>query len=113
MTSMTVEEESTSQAPSATTDNTNDNSETAAQIIAASVVRDCQALAIVLPIALLSIIINAVFVGVGVYICIFLRRQKETNGEEKNHDHRNLEWSSKSIELAAPVHGNTLSDREG
>lgn len=117
MTSMTVGEQSTSQAPLATTDNTNDdNRETAAQIITASIVRDCQALAIVLPIALLSITINAVLVGVGVYICVSLRRQKETNGDrEKNCDHRNLEWSSKSIEPAAPVpvHNNTLSDSEG
>ena len=107
MTSMTTGEQSSTQPPSATMDN--DNSATAAQIIATNIVRDYQALAIVLPIALLLITINALLVGVGVYICVFLRRKKETNGEETSHDHGKLEWSSKSIESAAPVHNNTLS----
>ena len=107
MTSMTVGEQSSTQPPSATM--YNDNSATAAQITTTNVVRDYQALAIVLPIALLLIAINALLVGVGVYICVFLRHKKETNGEETSHDHGKLEWSSKSIESAVPVHDNTLS----
>ena len=107
MTSMTVGEQLSTQPPSATMNN--DNSATAAQIIATNIVRDYQALAILLPIALLSITINALLVGVGVYIYIFLRRKKEIKEEETSHDHGKLEWSSKSIESAVAVHDNTLS----
>ena len=104
-----------SQAPTATCtmDNTSVNSETAAQSIT-KVVKDYQALAIVLPIALLTIIINALLVGVSVYICVFLRGQKENNKEEDSRGYENLEWSSMSLELnnsAPPVYINTQSKR--
>ena len=67
-----------------------------------TIVRDYQALAIVLPIALLTIAINSLLVGVSVYICVFLKRssENETNEEgEKAHGYENLEWSSNSVEL--------------
>ena len=107
VTSTTVERQSSSPFQSVTTDN---NSEIASQ----TVIRDYQALAIVLPIALLTIAINALLVGVSVYICVFLKRQKETNrdGEEKVHGYENLEWSSNSVELndlTAPGYVNTPS----
>ena len=109
VTSTTVEEKQfSSPFQSVTTDNS--NSETAPQTI----VRDYQALAIVLPIALLTIAINALLVGVSVYICVFLRRssEKETNREEKVHGYENLELSSNSVEpndLTAPGYVNTPS----
>ena len=107
-TSTTVERQSSSTGfRSVTTDDS--NSETAAQ----TVIRDYQALAIVLPIALLTIAINALLVGVSVYICVFLRRQRETGREkEKAHGYENLEWSSNSVELAdstVPSYVNTPS----
>ena len=96
-------------------DSTSGKSETAAQSVT-KVVRDNQALAIVLPIALLTIIINALIVGVGVYICVFLRGRKENSEVEKSQGYAsgNLEWSSKSLERtnsAPPVHVNTQSGR--
>ena len=107
MTSVTIGEQSSTQPPLSTMND--DSSETAAQIIATNVVRDNQALAIVLPIALLSIAINVLLVGVGAYIYVFLKRKKETNGEERSHNHGKLEWPSKSIESAALMHNNTPS----
>ncbi len=108
VTSTTVERQFSSPFQSVTTDD--GNSETASQTI----IRDYQALAIVLPIAFLTIAINALLVGVSVYICVFLRRQKETDrdGEEKVHGYENLEWSSNSVELndlTAPGYVNTPS----
>ncbi len=107
MTSTTVERQFSSPFQSATTDN--DNSRTAAQII----IRDHQALAIVLPIALLTIAINVLLMGVNVYICVFLKRsEKETNRDEKIHGYENLEWSSNSVELndlSTPGYVNTPS----
>ena len=112
VTSTTVDLERQSSSPfqSVTTDNS--DSEIASQT--QTVVRDYQALAIVLPIALLTIAINALLVGVSVYVCVFLRRQKETNrdGKEKVHGYENLEWSSNSVELndlTAPGYVNTPS----
>ena len=95
VTSTTIERKSSSPFQSITTDNS--DSEIASQTI----VRDYQALAIVLPVALLTIAINVLLVGVSVYICVFLKRQKETNrdGKEKVHGYENLEWSSNSVEL--------------
>lgn len=105
--STTVERQFSSPFQSATTDD--DNSETAAQTI----IRDYQALAIVLPIALLTIAINALLVGVSVYICVFLKRsEKDTNKEKKIHGYENLEWSSNSVELndlSTPGYVNTPS----
>lgn len=69
--------------------------ETAAQSMTV-VVRDYQALAIVLPIALLTIIINAALVGVGVFICVFLRKDKKET--EQMHSNENFQLSTKSLE---------------
>ena len=99
VTSTTVERQSSSPFQSVTTDNSD------SEIVSQTIVRDYQALAIVLPIALLTIAINALLVGVSVYVCVFLRRQKETNRdgirEEKVHGYENLEWSSNSNDLTA------------
>ena len=107
VTSTTVERQSSSPFQSATTDNS--DSEIASQT--QTVVRDYQALAIVLPIALLTIAINALLVGVSVYVCVFLRRQKETNrdGKEKVHSYENLEWSSNSNDPTASRYVSTPS----
>ena len=62
------------------------------------IVRDNQAVAIVLPIALLTIIINAAIVGVGVFLCMYLNRQnKKENKIEHPHSYVNLEMSSNSL----------------
>ena len=110
VTSTTVDLERQSSSPfqSITTDNS--DSEIASQT--QTVIRDYQALAIVLPIALLTIAINALLVGVSVYVCVFLRRQKpETNrdGKEKVHGYENLEWSSNSNDLTASRYVSTPS----
>ena len=69
-------------------------------------------MAIVLPIALLTIAINAVIVVVGVYICIVMKGQKKNSktggyvGEEEGgqrhnmHATRSLEMSTRSLELS-------------
>lgn len=108
VTSTTVERQFSSPFQSIITDD--GSSETASQ----TVIRDYQTLAIVLPVALLTIAINALLVGVSVYVCVFLRRQKETNRdrEEKVHGCENLEWSSNSVklnDLTAPGYVNTPS----
>ena len=61
------------------------------------VVRDNQALAIVLPIALLTIIINAVLIGVGVYVCVFISRRNKDSKEGESHGYENMEMSSDSL----------------
>ena len=83
---------------------------TAAQLM---VVRDNQAVAIVLPIALLTIIINAAIVGVGVLLCILLnRRNKEKNVKERSHSYVNLEMSTtRSLERRDTEHTYANSDR--
>ena len=90
-TSTTVEEGSTT---AGTTTAAGDGA-TAAQSM---VVRDYQALAIVLPIALLTIIINAVLTGVGVYVCIFASRKNKDSKQGESRGYENLEMSPNSLE---------------
>ena len=75
--------------PLPTTFSVSGNGGTAAESMTL-VVRDNQAVAIVLPIALLTIIINAAIVGVGVFLCMLLnRRNKEENEEQSPHSDKN------------------------
>ena len=68
------------------------------------IVRDYQALAIVLPIALLTIVITAILVGVGMYVCkaaVGRDKSNETGcGEDFQMHAKKLEMSSKSLELS-------------
>ena len=76
----------------------------AAQVI----VRDYQALAIVLPIALLTIAINAVIVVAGVYFCFVMKGQKKTSKTDgyvgdkggQTHATRSLDISTRSLDLS-------------
>lgn len=79
----------------ATTDN--EEGEAATQTFT-RVVRDYQALGIVLPVALLTTVINALLIGASMYIYVFLRRRQERgNGVEGKIDgYENLECSTKS-----------------
>ena len=67
----------------------------------ANVANDNQAMAIILPIVLLTIIINAGLVGVGVFICIVISRRNKADaykaGGEIVHSYENLETSTKSL----------------
>lgn len=59
-----------------------DSSSTAAQSVPV-VVQDNQAVAIVVPIALLTIIINGALVGVGIYVCLLISRKiKDHEGRQ-------------------------------
>lgn len=89
--------ETTATTTTATTSATvTEESATVAQLM---VVKDYQIVGIVLPIALLTVIINATVVGVGVFICVFRSKKSKKRGEDKTvHGYENLEVSSASLE---------------
>ena len=58
------------------------------------VVKDYQALGIALPIALLTVIICAALVAVGIYLCFIISGRNK--GE--NHRYENLDLSTKTLE---------------
>lgn len=57
-----------------------------------------QAVAIVLPIALLTVIITATLVGVGIYICLLIsRKNRDPGGRQIVQGYENLDASTKSL----------------
>ena len=91
------------------------NHATTAQSMA-NVANDNQAVAIVLPIVLLSISINAGLVGVGIFICIVISRRHKADaykaGGEIVHGYENLETSTKSLKQRPSEEDHTTnSDR--
>ena len=88
------------QSPTFTSDAIDPAGSMASQVI----VRDYQALAIVLPIALLTIAITAILVGVGMYVCKAAVGRDKSNETDRGEDFqmhaKKLEMSSKSLELS-------------
>lgn len=94
--------------PSTTSEAITDEDQTAlAQFV---VVKDYQALGIALPIALITIIVCAALVAVGVYLCVYISR-RSTEGEKRRYE--NLDLSSKTLERSASEieHGYANTDR--
>ena len=74
------------------------------------VVKDYQTLGIALPIALITMIVCAALVAVGVYLCVYISR-RSTEGEKRRYE--NLELSSKTLERSSSEieHGYANTDR--
>lgn len=75
--------------PSTITTVSSSQSITTVQPTTEAVVRDSQALAILLPIFLLSVIINAVFVGFSVYACNRLSKHSKYDSHLQSKQHSN------------------------
>ena len=98
----------------ATTDN--EESESTPQTFT-KVVRDYHALGIVLPVALLTIVINSLLIGVSVYVCVFLIRRRKASsnrvdGKTNGYENLDLECSTKS-QLAEFRNDQSAPDSDG